>query len=732
MNQMVAKMKSYKVKSIEALKRPIVATLQRWIASTFLTLIAFLTLPCATHAQTPVLFPLISMFGDNANYTGTMTLTATNALLMAPSGIQAGTFYKVTLTGQSNPVVYLAPNQYLVTLSGVRGGFIITVPASAATLNAANLTANVPVFSYVPPPVGVVTTNNGSPGYVPVYTPTVSAGYLWQAQTGGGTNGGGVPVLAGPGITSTDMNNSNLLTANLTNGTATTLSTNPVSGAISVNVVVTNFDAVGLAQKATNGLGGAAFTSPSAYDAAGSSAAMESMIQSILASGGWDVVADFIGFGGPGTADSIPGCLAANDEIVSTIPLSAIPGNITGNAATATTAQPGGNLVTNLSKPMLSTLTLTNPLFTAPLYIHTNGARTWKLSVVDTNGGGDWAFWQMDSNNITGGGKVGFNLNFALASGALSAQIVQDAQGDIVNNGFTTGAGNQFNGSGAGLTGTPYATNAFTLNNTSNYIQTIIAGSGTTVTFTTNAGQVTATITATGGGGSPIYVATNNGTGWNLTALTNSGNPVGLTNNGLYLSSQPLITSSTMTAGSFSCGAAGNFAINGTCGMQGAGGGSVIPFKVNGTTTLGMVCFSPNYYFLAGGTNAGFAFGRNESYMWDGTQPDAAITSLATGTMLFRTNVVVWGSGVFTNGIATYAAHTPAAVTVGTSPFTFTNPAPVNLKLHFVGQAAAYSYTLNGVAVFTGTNCVPDDLAPTNIVVITYSNTPPLFYTNAW
>jgi hypothetical protein len=271
------------------------------------------------------------------------------------------------------------------------------------------------------------------------------------------------------------------------------------------------------------------------------------------------------------------------------------------------------------------------------------------------------------------------------------------------------------------------ATNSYQLNNTSNYIQTIIAGTGTTVTFTTNAGKVTATITATGGGGSPIYVATNNGTGWNLTALTNSGNPVGLTNNGLYLSSQPLITSSTMTAGSFSCGAAGNFAINGTCGMQGAGGGSVIPFKVNGTTTLGMAYANSNCYFLAGGTNAGFAFDRNESYMWDGTQPDAAITSLATGTMLFRTNVVVWGSGVFTNGIATYAAHTPAAVTVGASPFTFTNPAPVNLKLHFVGQAAAYAYTLNGVAVFTGTNCVPDDLAPTNIVVITYSNTPRCF-----
>jgi len=71
-------------------------------------------------------------------------------------------------------------------------------------------------------------------------------------------------------------------------------------------------------------------------------------------------------------------------------------------------------------------------------------------------------------------------------------------------------------------------------------------------------------------------------------------------------------------------------------------------------------------------------------------------------------------------------------VNIGSSPFTFSNTIPVNLKLHFVGQAAPYTYTMNGVSVYTGTNSVPDDLAATNVIVLTYSSTPPILYTNAW
>jgi hypothetical protein len=103
----------------------------------------------------------------------------------------------------------------------------------------------------------------------------------------------------------------------------------------------------------------------------------------------------------------------------------------------------------------------------------------------------------------------------------------------------------------------------------------------------------------------------------------------------------------------------------------------------------------------------------------------------SSGVVNVWTNIYAVGI-VVTNGIGTLSPHIAVQVTVGASPFTFSNSTPVNLKLHFVGQAAAYSYTLNGVAVFTGTNSVPDDLATTNVTVITYSSTAPLLYTNSW
>lgn len=81
---------------------------------------------------------------------------------------------------------------------------------------------------------------------------------------------------------------------------------------------------------------------------------------------------------------------------------------------------------------------------------------------------------------------------------------------------------------------------------------------------------------------------------------------------------------------------------------------------------------------------------------------------------------------------ATYGGK-PNAVTVGASVFTFVNNTTVNLECYFSSTAVAYSISKNGAAVYP--SLVGDDyliLQPTNSLAITYSVTPPTFYTNSW
>lgn len=81
--------------------------------------------------------------------------------------------------------------------------------------------------------------------------------------------------------------------------------------------------------------------------------------------------------------------------------------------------------------------------------------------------------------------------------------------------------------------------------------------------------------------------------------------------------------------------------------------------------------------------------------------------------------------------ISAIYSTTPVAVTVGASPFTFTNKTPVRINCYFSGTVA-YSISLNGAAVY---GSLAGDayfiLPPTNSCVITYSVAPTLF-TNAW
>lgn len=75
----------------------------------------------------------------------------------------------------------------------------------------------------------------------------------------------------------------------------------------------------------------------------------------------------------------------------------------------------------------------------------------------------------------------------------------------------------------------------------------------------------------------------------------------------------------------------------------------------------------------------------------------------------------------------------PTAVSVGVSPFTFSNSTPNYLSLRVDDGAALFSITYNGVVVRSSLagNYI-DMLAPTNVIIITYPVTAPTFYTNSF
>ena len=94
-------------------------------------------------------------------------------------------------------------------------------------------------------------------------------------------------------------------------------------------------------------------------------------------------------------------------------------------------------------------------------------------------------------------------------------------------------------------------------------------------------------------------------------------------------------------------------------------------------------------------------------------------------------NVIVSGVMTSTNGFVSYTPHTPAAVTVGTSPFSYTNNTTTAQECYFSG-GTAYSVTKIGSAVYG--SIIGNDyfvLQPTNYCTITYTVAPTLF-TNAW
>lgn len=123
-------------------------------------------------------------------------------------------------------------------------------------------------------------------------------------------------------------------------------------------------------------------------------------------------------------------------------------------------------------------------------------------------------------------------------------------------------------------------------------------------------------------------------------------------------------------------------------------------------------CFDLNYHFMM---EAG------------GSILDTSVSSTAAGT-----NIVVRGGYVSSDkGYVSLASNLvpPASVTVGASPFAWTNTTAVNVNV-FVGGASTGTVAINGTAVFNpicpGTATVP--LQPGEYLTLTYSGSPTMAF----
>ena len=548
----------------------------------FLLPMVFFLLALAAGAQTPVQFPITAMVGQSG-YSGTMTLTPTATLLFGPGGFQVGTPARVNIYG-TNPVVYLQPNTYKVGFSGTAATFYIVVPASTNTLNATNLLTLQPIYALAN---GVVTTNGATAaGQVPVLSPGSTGGIAWQAQSGGG---GG--------------------SANLSNGVASYLTTNPVSGAVSVNVATNTFDLAGAAnQVGANGTNLVNTVSNTVLNLATNFAA--GMAQTVVdtntlivtgagtltangvyyqgANGTWtEAVWPFgqVTFNWGGQNIIWSGSGGTFDIYTNSNPISvgyvglvepgswyAVPLAYGTNPAPLVQFATYSYFVTHVEGVTFTNIYMTNgaALATVKQYDPLGAA------AAATNGLGGAAYVPTNTFDLAGAANAATNTlsaSFRSILGSTLWDVYADylyiggsgtadsipgylaANGQIVQNiPLSAIPGN--------LIGT--ASNSFALNGATNYVSRIIVPANGTVTFATNNGQITATITPSGGGGSPIYIATNNGTGWNPTILTNNGNPVGLTNNGI------LLNAGLLTAGAFGGTGTNQFDLAGLANQVGA------------------------------------------------------------------------------------------------------------------------------------------------------------------
>ena len=347
-----------------------------------------------------------------------------------------------------------------------------------------------------------------------------------------------------------------------------------------------------------------------------------------------------------------------------------------------------------------------------------------------------------------------FAINYPAGMHLLAAPMTNAWEFDGTNVYWTDASSNrwilqktQTNGTGT-FTGT-FAGNGSALNI-----------SGSTQTNVTLISSLNGTTAVSVSGAQLVDAAGNQALNWNSHAFPNGWNNAGATNYGAdalnNTASHPF--NATNAANSFSGNGAGLTGLNAQAfpsfhytntdiTVSNADGSAGVDIKPNGTISAvnlgitGVVSIvglggifdqnSGNYYINNGviklGTNgliAGYPGVPNAGVA------DVSLQRFASGTWRMTNNLILPGT-LTAAGFVSTAPHTPVAVTVGASPFTYSNSTPVALECYFSG-GTAYSITKNGAAVYG--SIIGNDyfkLDPTNICIITYT-VAPTFYTNTW
>ena len=177
-----------------------------------MVLVGILICAFGLKAQTPVSFPLQSMFGQP--YSGIFSITAKQPCWTDGTNVYFGTRYGTNLFNCGNVVINCQPNNYWVEANGGGFGFTLAPGLGSSPVSVLSLpTTNLSTFPY----------------------------YISNL-----TNASGAPLAAGSGITIT-----------------------PTGGTNVVSVTTGVFDAAGAAQAATNRLANGAFTATNQLDLAG-------------------------------------------------------------------------------------------------------------------------------------------------------------------------------------------------------------------------------------------------------------------------------------------------------------------------------------------------------------------------------------------------------------------------------------------------------------------------------
>ena len=125
-----------------------------------IAVVAILATPA--RSATAVMFPIQAMFGGG-NYTRTFRADSTSPLITDNTSVYVGSYYLITPTGGTNPIVWMTPNNYVVTFPDARTPWRISVPNTNTVQNALALTstnAMLATYVYVPWPTNYVNVTN--------------------------------------------------------------------------------------------------------------------------------------------------------------------------------------------------------------------------------------------------------------------------------------------------------------------------------------------------------------------------------------------------------------------------------------------------------------------------------------------------------------------------------------------------------------------------------------------